>query len=67
IGIIGNYTNIKSLNAFKSLIQCGVTQNDIVKNFTLVGDFESMDIYEYYLKYFKNDTDLQYSNQDDST
>ncbi|CAF0739786.1 unnamed protein product [Didymodactylos carnosus] len=58
IGIIRNYTNIKCLNAFKSLIQCGITQNDIVKNFTLVGDLESIDIYEYYLKYFKNNTDL---------
>ncbi|CAF1090105.1 unnamed protein product [Didymodactylos carnosus] len=67
IGIMGNYTGIKSLNTFKSLIQCGITKNVIVKNFTLVGDVESTYIYEYYLKYLKNDTVLQYSNQASST
>ncbi|CAF4492377.1 unnamed protein product, partial [Rotaria socialis] len=63
IGLIGNYATEKSLNAFKSLIQCGITKNDIVKNFTMVGYSSSSDIYEYYLKYFRNDSDLHYSNQ----
>ncbi len=63
IGIIGNYTSTKSLKAFKSLIQCGIIKNDIMKTFTLVGHFNTRDIYEYYLQYFRNDADLQYSNQ----
>jgi hypothetical protein len=63
IGIIGNYTSTKSLKAFKSLIECGIIKNDIMKNFTLVGHSNSRDMYEYYLQYFRNDTDLQYSNQ----
>ncbi|CAF3929078.1 unnamed protein product [Rotaria sordida] len=63
IGIIGNYTSIKSLKAFKLLIQCGITKNDIMENFMLVGHRNSRKIYEYYLEYFRNDTDLQYSNQ----
>ncbi|CAF3762593.1 unnamed protein product [Rotaria sordida] len=63
IWIIGNYTDIKSLKAFKSLIQCGIMKNYIMKSFTLVGHFNSKNIYEYYLDYFKNDNDLQYSNQ----
>ncbi|CAF1065720.1 unnamed protein product [Rotaria sordida] len=61
IGIVGNFTNIKSMNTFKSLIQCGIIKNAIIKNFTLVG--MSRNIYEYYLNYFRNDTDLQYSNK----
>ena len=64
---MGNYTSIESLNAFKSLIQCGITKNVIVNNFTLVGNLISTDIYEYYLKYFRNDTDFQYTNQANST
>ncbi|CAF0932752.1 unnamed protein product [Didymodactylos carnosus] len=67
IGVMGNYTDIKSLNAFKSLIQCGIIKNDIIENFTLVGHKHTTDIYEYYLKYFRNVTDLQYSNQASST
>ncbi|CAF4120621.1 unnamed protein product, partial [Rotaria sordida] len=63
ICIIGNYTSIRSLKTFKSLIQCGIMKNDIMRNFTLVGHFNSTKIYEYYLEYFRNDTDLQYSNQ----
>ncbi|CAF3299898.1 unnamed protein product [Rotaria sp. Silwood2] len=63
IGIIGNYTSIKSLNVFKSLIQCGIMKGDIIKIFTLVRQKDSKDIYEYYLEYFRNDTDFQYSNQ----
>ncbi|CAF1097769.1 unnamed protein product [Rotaria sp. Silwood1] len=63
IVIIGNYTSTKSLKAFKSLIQCGIMKNAIMNNFTLVGHFNSRKIYEYYLQYFKSDTDLQYSNQ----
>ncbi|CAF1304118.1 unnamed protein product, partial [Rotaria sordida] len=63
IGIIGNYTGIKSLNVFKSLIQCGIMQNYIIKNFTLIRYYASNDAYEYYLQYLRNDTDLQYSNQ----
>jgi hypothetical protein len=63
IGIVGNYTSKKSVNAFKSLIQCGITKNVIAKNFTLVGFLPSEDIYKYYLKYLRTDTDLQYSNQ----
>ncbi|CAF1142627.1 unnamed protein product [Rotaria sordida] len=63
IWIIGNYADIKSLKAFKSLIQCGIMKNYIMKSFTLVGHFNSENIYKYYLEYFKNDNDLQYSNQ----
>ncbi|CAF1385100.1 unnamed protein product, partial [Rotaria sordida] len=63
IGIIGNNTSIKSVKAFKSLIQCGIKKGDIMTNFTLVGHLNSRSIYEYYLQYFRNDTDLQYSNQ----
>ncbi|CAF1186187.1 unnamed protein product [Rotaria sordida] len=63
IWIIGNYADIKSLKAFKSLIQCGIMKNYIMENFTLVGHSNSKDIYKYYLEYFRNDTDLQYSNQ----
>jgi len=66
IGNIGNYTSMNSLNTFKSLIQCGIAKNIIVKNFTLVGNLNSTDIYEYYLEHFRNDTDLQYSNQGSS-
>ncbi len=66
IGVMGNYTSINSLNTFKSLIQCGITKTVIVKNFTLVGFTKSEDIYEYYLRYFRNDTDFQFSNQDGS-
>ncbi|CAF4037596.1 unnamed protein product [Rotaria sp. Silwood2] len=61
--IIGNYASTKSLMVFKSLIQCGIMNNDVMNNFTLVGHFNSREIYEYYLQYFKSDTDLQYSNQ----
>ena len=64
---MGNYTTKNTLNTFKSLIQCGIAKNSIVNNFTLVGDLYSTDIYEYYLEYFRNDTDLQYSNQDSKT
>jgi hypothetical protein len=67
IGILGNYTSVKAMNLFKSFIQCGMIKNIVVKNFTLVGHSESTDIYEYYLKYFRNDTDLQYSNQASGT
>ncbi|CAF3655177.1 unnamed protein product [Rotaria sp. Silwood1] len=63
IGTIGTYTSIKSLNMFKSLIKCGITKKAIVPNFTLVGHESSRGIYEYYLEYFKNDPELQYSNQ----
>ncbi|CAF1207315.1 unnamed protein product [Rotaria sordida] len=63
IWIIGNYADIKSLKAFKSLIQCGIMKNYIMESFTLVGHSNSKDIYKYYLEYFKNDNDLQYSNQ----
>ncbi len=63
IGIVGNYTSKKSINTFKSLIQCGITKHLIAKNFTLVGDLDSEDLYKYYLKYLRNDTELQYSNQ----
>jgi hypothetical protein len=67
IGIIGNYTNKRSLDRFKSFIQCGITKEDIMKNFTLVGHKHTPDIYQYYLNYFQNDTDLQYSNQANRT
>ncbi|CAF3964515.1 unnamed protein product, partial [Rotaria sordida] len=67
IGTLGDYTTIKSLNTFKSLIQCGIKKKVIVKNFTLVGHKTSSDIYKYYLKYFNTDSDLQYNNQADST
>ncbi|CAF3665941.1 unnamed protein product [Rotaria sp. Silwood1] len=67
IGVIGNYTNKKSLDTFKSLIQCGITKNDIIKNFTLVGHKHTPEIYRYYLKYFQNDTDLRYDNQANRT
>ncbi|CAF1304151.1 unnamed protein product [Rotaria sordida] len=63
IGIAGNYTGIKSLNVFKSLIQCGIMQNYIMKNFTLIRYDPSSKAYEYYLQYLRNDTDLQYNNQ----
>lgn len=62
---MGNYTSTKSLNKFKSLIQCGVKQNNIINNFTLVAHYSlpSRDLYDFYLTYFQNDTDLQYKNQ----
>ncbi|CAF3984753.1 unnamed protein product, partial [Rotaria sordida] len=63
IGIVGNYTSVKSMNIFKSLIQCGITKNAINKTFTLVGASEFRNIYEYYLNYFGNDTNFQYSNK----
>ncbi|CAF0917690.1 unnamed protein product [Rotaria sordida] len=66
IGTLGDYASIKSLNTFKSLIQCGIKKKVIVKNFTLVGHITSSDIYKYYLRYFNNDTDLQYNNQANS-
>jgi len=67
IGVIGNYTSKRSLTAFKSLIQCGIGNNNIIKKFTLVGHKHTPDIYDYYLKYFRNDTDLRYSNQANGT
>lgn len=67
IGVIGNYTNVNSLKTFKSLVQCGIAKNVLAKNFTLVGFTNSTDIYQYYLTHFKNDTDLSFSNQHDST
>ncbi|CAF1202792.1 unnamed protein product [Adineta steineri] len=63
IVIVGNYTSRKSLHTFKSLIQCGIKKNFIMRNFTLIGDANSRDIYEYYLDYFTNHIDLQYNNQ----
>ena len=63
IGIVGKYTSVKSMNIFKSLIQCGITKNAIKKTFTLVGDSEFRNIYESYLNYFGNDTNFQYSNK----
>ncbi|CAF1417270.1 unnamed protein product [Rotaria sordida] len=63
IGIVGNYISVKSMNIFKSLIECGIIKNAIKKTFTLVGDSEFRDIYEYYLNYFGNDTNFQYNNK----
>jgi ERCC4-type nuclease len=67
IGVIGNYISKRSLNTFKSLIQCGIAKHDIIKKFTLIGHKDTPEIYEYYLKYFRNDTDLYYGNQANST
>ncbi|CAF0929751.1 unnamed protein product [Didymodactylos carnosus] len=56
IGIIGNYTNIQSLNAFKSLMDCGTENNYVQQNYTIVRHYASPDIYQYYMNYFKNRT-----------
>ncbi|CAF1339249.1 unnamed protein product [Didymodactylos carnosus] len=56
VGIIGNYTNIKSLNAFKSLMDCGTKNNYVQQNYTFVEHYASPDIYQYYMNYFKNYT-----------
>ena len=66
IGSMGNFTSMGSLKTFKSLIECAIQKNIIVKNFTLVSDENSTDIYEFYLKNFRNDFDLHYSNQQNS-
>ena len=64
---MGNYTSKRSLSTFKSLIQCGIGKNNIIKKFTLVGHKHTPEIYKYYWRYFQHDADLHYSNQANGT
>ncbi|CAM4964407.1 unnamed protein product [Rotaria socialis] len=62
IVVMGNQANRESCKIIKSIIQCGITQNNIMKNFTLVGDLKETNIHNYYLNYFINDPDIHYAN-----
>ncbi|CAF1137942.1 unnamed protein product [Didymodactylos carnosus] len=63
IATVRNYTNKKSLNAFKSLMECGITNKFIEQNYSLVGHYASSNIYKFYLEYFKNTTQTKYMCQ----
>ncbi|CAF1489319.1 unnamed protein product, partial [Didymodactylos carnosus] len=60
VAIARDYTSTKSLNAFKSLMECGTKNKFIEQNYTLVGHYYFPNIYAFYLNYFKNDTQTPY-------
>ncbi|CAF1971984.1 unnamed protein product [Rotaria magnacalcarata] len=62
IAVAGNHANMETCKIIKSIIQCGITQNNILSTFTLVGNLEERDIYNYYLNCFINDHDMHYAN-----